>query len=258
MGGGEHWEGVDADACCRGLITLVDRSECGFGVGHGGGVADFASAFIHFSQTTLAMSVWSARDIEPGEEITITCKLAWLEEEREKADWLRVDLDSAAGMTSKERQETLEKVWGFKWYVLATPFGDGNPMLIPASTCSLCTGSHEQLKASDANREEIRSLQDKVVELAQAGKYHKAVQAAEQMFRLIDEEGMTEHMGGMYEIPARLYYHIGNYEKALEYTLKVRHEIDGYGLPGKLGEGKIKMLDGVVEQIKQKMREKKK
>ncbi|KAG7285044.1 hypothetical protein NEMBOFW57_009664 [Staphylotrichum longicolle] len=152
------------------------------------------NAFIHFSQTTLAMSVWSARDIEPGEEITIT-----------------------------------------------------------SSTCSLCTGSHDQLNASDANHEEIRSLQDKVVELAQAGKYHKAVKAAERMFSLIEEEGMTEHMGGMYEIPARLYYHIGNYDKALEYTLKVRDEIDGFGLPGKLGEEKMKMLDGVVEQIRQKM-----
>jgi len=137
-------------------------------------------------------------------------------------------------------------------------FGSGNPVvLIPSSTCSLCTAPQNQIQASDANREEIRLLQDKVVELAQAGKYRKAVEAAERMFSLIEEEGMTEHMGGMYEIPARLYYHIGNFEKALEYTLKVRNEIDGYGLPGKLGEEKIKMLKGVIKQIKQMMREKK-
>jgi len=137
-------------------------------------------------------------------------------------------------------------------------FGSGNPVvLIPSSTCSLCTASQKQGKESDANRDEIRSLQDKVVELAQAGKYHKAVEAAERMFGLIEEEGITEHMGGMYEIPARLYYHIGNFEKALEYTLKVRNEIDGYGLPGKLGEEKIKMLEGVIKQIKQKMGKKK-
>jgi hypothetical protein len=28
-----------------------------------------------------------------------------------------MSVDSAAGLTSKERQATLEKVWGFKWYV---------------------------------------------------------------------------------------------------------------------------------------------
>lgn len=32
------------------------------------------SAFINFSQKTLAIYVWAARDIEPGEEITITCR----------------------------------------------------------------------------------------------------------------------------------------------------------------------------------------
>jgi tetratricopeptide (TPR) repeat protein len=99
-------------------------------------------------------------------------------------------------------------------------------------------------------------LQDKVVELAQKGKFNEAIEAAERLFSLVNEEGLTEQMGGMYEIPARLYYHVGNLEKAIEYTLKVKHEIDGYGAPGKLGEEKIEMLKGVISRIEREIKKK--
>ncbi len=97
-------------------------------------------------------------------------------------------------------------------------------------------------------------LQDKVVELAQGGRLHKAIEAAERMFSLIEEEGMTEQMGGMYEIPARLYYKLGNFEKALEYTSKARLEIDGYGPAGEKGEKKIQMLEEAMRQMREKIR----
>jgi tetratricopeptide (TPR) repeat protein len=99
-------------------------------------------------------------------------------------------------------------------------------------------------------------LQDKVIELAQKGKFNEAIEAAERLFSLVDKEGLTEHLGGMYEVPARLYYHVGHLEKALEYTLKVRDEIDGYGAPGKLGEEKIEMLKGVISRIEQEIKNK--
>ncbi|KAK4038072.1 RmlC-like cupin domain-containing protein [Parachaetomium inaequale] len=168
---------------------------------------------------TLAMTIWSARDIEPGEEITISY--------------------SAAGLTSKERQESLEQIWGFD------------------CRCSLCTAPPETLKVSNAHREEIRVLQGQVVELAQKGAFHEAVEAAERLFNLVEQEGLTEQMGGMYEVPARLYYHIGDLDKALEYTLKARHEIDGYGVPDKTGEESIKVLNGVIEHLEQEIKEKK-
>lgn len=69
-------------------------------------------------------------------------------------------------------------------------------------------------------------------------------------------EGLTEQMGGMYEIPARLYYHIGNLEKALEYTLKTRREIDAYGVPDENGEEKVKMLKGVIERLEKEINDK--
>jgi hypothetical protein len=94
--------------------------------------------------------------------------------------------------------------------------------------------------------------------LAQKGEFNEAIRAAETLFSLVEEEGLTEQMGDMYEVPARLYYHVGNLEKALEYTLKVKHEIDGYGVPGKLGMEKLKMLKGVIERIERELKDKKK
>ncbi len=99
-------------------------------------------------------------------------------------------------------------------------------------------------------------LQTEVVRLAQKGEFNKAVKATESLFSLVEQEGLTEQMGGMYEVPAQLYYHVGNLEKALEYTLKVKHEVDGYGMPGKLGREKIKMLEGDINRIERKLREK--
>jgi hypothetical protein len=99
-------------------------------------------------------------------------------------------------------------------------------------------------------------LQDKVIELAQKGDFHEAVEASERLFTLVEQEGLTEQMGGMYEVPARLYYHIGNLERALEYTLKTRHEIVGYGVPNGKGEEKVKMLEGVIKRLKQEISDK--
>ncbi|KAL2174049.1 uncharacterized protein P884DRAFT_302838 [Thermothelomyces heterothallicus CBS 202.75] len=176
------------------------------------------NAFINFSQRTLAMTVWAARHIEPGEEITITY--------------------TSAGLTSEERRESLKHIWGFK------------------CQCSLCTASPDVIQASDARRGEIRSLQTKVLQLAQKGEFHKAVEAAECLFALVEEEGLTELMGGMYEVPARLYYHVGNLDKALEYTLKVKHELDAFGASDEAGQAKIDMLKGVIQRLEREIKEK--
>lgn len=163
-------------------------------------------------------------------------------------------------MTFQERQETLEKVWGFKWYARVESnknIFDQRDADNAASQCDLCASSPEALNASDTRRTRIRALQEEVITLAQKGEFHRAVESAELLFDLVEEEGLAEQMGYMYEVPARLYYHVGNLEKALEYTLKVRHEIDGYGVPGKLGSEKIKMLEKVIERIERELEEKK-
>jgi hypothetical protein len=133
------------------------------------------------------------------------------------------------------------------------PSVDANEVHTCHSQCSLCTGPPEVLNASDARREEIRFLEDKVIEIAQTGEYTKAVETAERMFGLIEEEDLTMHMRDKYEVSARLYYHAGNLEKALEYTLKVRHETNAYGVPGKLGEQKLEKLEGIIAKIEKEI-----
>jgi dTDP-D-glucose 4,6-dehydratase len=76
------------------------------------------------------------------------------------------------------------------------------------------------------------------------------------LFNLVEQEGLTEQMGGMYGVPARLYYHIGDLDKALEYMLKAKHEIDGYGVPDKTGQESMEILKAFIEQLEQEIKEK--
>ncbi|KAK3386186.1 hypothetical protein B0H63DRAFT_434062 [Podospora didyma] len=177
------------------------------------------SAFIHFSETTLSITVWSARDIEPGEEITITY--------------------SEAGITHAERQETLRDVWGFN------------------CSCSLCTADNATRTLSDTRRLAIRSLRDEVLALAQKGEFETAISRAEVLFATIEAENLTAHMAGsLYEIPARLYYHVGELEKALEYATKALREADSLGVPGPKDEVRIATLREVMGRIEREMEEK--
>ncbi|KAK0664542.1 hypothetical protein QBC41DRAFT_17815 [Cercophora samala] len=196
------------------------------------------NAFIYFSETTLAMTVWASRDIEPGEEISITY--------------------SAAGLLSTERTQTLQNIWGFKWSVpLCFPSNSTTNLLTSHSQCALCTASPEVLKKSDDNRAQIRSYQASIPKLANEEKFHEALQQAEHMFKLVEEEGLTDQMSDMYEYPARLYYQVGNLDKALEYTLKVKREIDGFGVPGKFGQEKLEAMEGIIKRLEMEIKIKK-
>ncbi|KAK4204593.1 hypothetical protein QBC40DRAFT_336781 [Triangularia verruculosa] len=177
------------------------------------------NAFIYFSETTLAMTVWASRDIEPGEEISITY--------------------TTAGLPSKERKQALENVWGFK------------------CQCSLCTASPEVIKKSDDNRAKIKAYQASIPKLAEEGNFDGALKQAEHMFELVEEEGLADQMSDMYEYPARLYYQVGNLDKALEYTLKVKREIDGFGVPGKFGQEKLQAMDGIIRRLEKEIAMKK-
>ncbi|KAK3314330.1 hypothetical protein B0H66DRAFT_483703 [Apodospora peruviana] len=180
-----------------------------------------SNALMHFSEKTLAMTIVAARDIEPGEEITISY------------------IDT--GLPYSERQETLHTIWGFN------------------CTCSLCSAPPEARKASDARRTEIQILKEKVIRLAQRGEFHKAIDNAENLFAVIDEEGLTASMTDMYEIPARLYYQVGNLEKASDYTKRsLRALEEGFEVvPGSKEEKKIDVLRKVLARIEAEMEEEK-
>ncbi|KAK3688982.1 hypothetical protein B0T22DRAFT_536027 [Podospora appendiculata] len=166
------------------------------------------NAFVHFSEVTLAMTIWSARDIEPGEEITISYS------------------DPTA--TYEERQDALLNIWGFK------------------CTCDMCTAPPAHRGASDTRRRALRQLQKDVIDQAQRGEFREAIQTVEEIFRVVEVEKLTVHMGDMYEIPARLYYHIGDVDRAVEYTKKSLAEARDFGVPGPKGRERIEMLEKII------------
>jgi ribosomal protein L17 len=132
------------------------------------------------------------------------------------------------------------------------------PSANTSSECSLCTAPPEEIEQSDANRQEVRSLQDKVIELAQKGEFHKALESVDRLFLLADQEGMREAVPvDIVEIAARLYYLVGDLEKAIEWTRKLQHEISGYGVPNELGQQKLKLLESVMKRLERELAQKK-
>ena len=85
---------------------------------------------------------------------------------------------------------------GFQVVSLKPPCYDGNnPDLQDIhSQCSLCSASKSVIGESDKRRGNIRKFQAQVPELAQKGQFHDALKAAEEMFELIETEGLTDVM----------------------------------------------------------------
>lgn len=197
------------------------------------------SAHLHFSETTLAMTIWSARDIEPGEEITISCR-ASATPIFHHIKVANAPADYSVELTRAERQEALKDIWGFN------------------CACSLCAADEKTRKASDARRVEFRALRNKVLELAQENDFDAAIKKTEKLFRIVEEEELAPHIGDLYEIPARLYYQIGDLEKAREYLKLSMHELDGWGVPGGNDIEKLRVQKGVLRQLEGEIEQRKK
>ncbi|KAI4870145.1 SET domain-containing protein [Hypoxylon rubiginosum] len=125
------------------------------------------NAFIRFTPTSLAVSVVVSRDIEPGEEITITY----------------VPL----GKTREERQDALLK-WGF------------------SCTCDLCTASKAEVAASDYRRTKIKTMRQEVIKAVEAWDGTKAVKLTLEVLELMRDEDLEPLYSSQYEIIARLYW----------------------------------------------------
>lgn len=125
------------------------------------------NAFIRFTPTSLAVSVVVQRDIEPGEEITITY----------------VPL----GKTRDERQELLLK-WGFQ------------------CSCDLCTASKAEVAASDYRREKIRNMRQEVMKAVEVWDGTKAAKLTLETLELMRDEDLAPLYASQYEILARLYW----------------------------------------------------
>ncbi|KAJ8127172.1 hypothetical protein O1611_g6465 [Lasiodiplodia mahajangana] len=139
------------------------------------------NAFVRFSPTSFDVKVVAFRDIEIGEEITIS--YIPLNHPREK------------------RQRDLRR-WGFE------------------CKCSLCAASKTEIAASDYRREKIASLQENVMKAIGELDGTTAVRAAYEILTLVKAEDIPTMVASQYEVLARLFWKAGDTETATKYAQK--------------------------------------
>ncbi|KAH6693539.1 hypothetical protein F5X68DRAFT_247852 [Plectosphaerella plurivora] len=139
------------------------------------------SAFMRFSESSSAATVIAFRDIEPGEEITISY--------------------ARLGMSHQERQ-TLLTDWGFK------------------CTCDMCTAHPSVVAASDNRRAKITQLKTDILDYLDRGKVHGAVKMIREVIDVMEKENLRPLMTEQYETLARIQWALGAKEKGVKYARK--------------------------------------
>lgn len=114
-------------------------------------------------------------------------------------------------MTRPERQDMLRKRWGF------------------TCTCSLCSAPDAVIAASDARREAMSVIREKVLAHVGKNEYAQAVSQHLKMIEMIKEEGMMAPLGEHYEIVARLYMAVGDRERTAEWARLAVEDLEVYG-----------------------------
>ncbi|KAB5583569.1 hypothetical protein GE09DRAFT_1212148 [Coniochaeta sp. 2T2.1] len=173
-------------------ITLADRPWMGLFPGisrinH----ACKPNAHTRFSQGGLSMSAVALRDIEPGEEATISY--------------------AEFGTTYGQRQHALLHTWGFR------------------CTCELCTSSSEVLVASDKRRGRIGEIREEIVGLVREARFGRAIEMSQEMIELVLREELVAHLGEHYEVLTRLYYAVRDREGTERYARLTIGELERYG-----------------------------
>ncbi|KAI8953046.1 hypothetical protein F4801DRAFT_598426 [Xylaria longipes] len=137
------------------------------------------NAFVRFSPTSFDVKVVAFRDIEIGEEITIS--YIPMNHPREK------------------RQRDLRR-WGFE------------------CKCSLCTASKTEIAASDYRREKIASLQKDVLKAIGELDGTTALRSSYEVLTLVKAEDIPTMVASQYEVLARLFWKVGDTETATKYA----------------------------------------
>ncbi|KAF2119611.1 hypothetical protein BDV96DRAFT_642628 [Lophiotrema nucula] len=154
------------------------------------------NAFVMFSPSGLSIGIKAYRDIEVGEEITISYLML--------------------GMTSHQRHANLER-WGFK------------------CTCDLCSSPPDILAASDARRKRISAAEAKLVSHWQAKKFGAAIRLAEEVVELMKVEELTPMLTDEYVMLAKLHLMAGDRHTAEEHADTAIEILKNLGFLGKDG-----------------------
>ncbi|KAK0642856.1 hypothetical protein B0T16DRAFT_331319 [Cercophora newfieldiana] len=156
------------------------------------------SAITRFDEKTLSMTVRAMKDIEPGEEITLSCKSP-------------LNIDTDFGLSYHERQTTLKSKWGFD------------------CTCSLCSATPSEIAASDARRDKIAKLGKVVIKHVENQDLKAAIKMHREMIDIIEDEALAPHMGDYYEIMTRFLAATNDMKNAKKYARLALEEFKAAG-----------------------------
>lgn len=135
-------------------------------------------------------------------------------------------------MTRPERQDLLRRRWGF------------------TCTCTLCTAPPPTIAASDARREGMRELREKVVAHVNRQEFSQAAGWHTEMLGLIQQEGMMAPLGEHYEIIARLHMAMGDWRETVRWARLAIEDLEVYG--GREVYGQIGELEEFVRRAEKK------
>ena len=196
------------------------------------------SAMIRFHAQTLGISVRATKDIEPGEEIQISCmfnhtppisppvlrtSISFSSTFHQPQNTLYLSLpiilsraknpDIPLGMRQALRAQALRN-WGFD------------------CKCSLCTAPLAIREASDARRLRLVDIQHTFSAMKSNQvrvTYNEARSLSEEIVQIAKTERLTTIMVQIYQGLTRLWYEIGDYQEAARYARRAVEFYETYG-----------------------------
>ncbi len=161
------------------------------------------------------------RDIMPGEEVTHSCMFFFFVSTHPSNVFaftlvlITTTIDVTLGRTSKERKHILDG-WGFN------------------CSCWLCTASPAEINASDSRRERVYDIHASLAESYEGDSEYvldeESIDAlSEELFALIEEEQLWPQLVVFYEVIARAYMEIAEWDSARKYVALAEQRWNKYG-----------------------------
>jgi hypothetical protein len=92
-------------------------------------------------------------------------------------------------------------------------------------------------------------LREEALNRAMEKDWSAAITAAETLLKHAEEEGITAHMADFYEVPAKLYFNVGDLGEAERYIRLALEDTERYGVHGDAGQEKVNSYRGLLAEI---------
>ncbi|EJT71440.1 hypothetical protein GGTG_10698 [Gaeumannomyces tritici R3-111a-1] len=161
------------------------------------------SAFPRFSRRSVVTAIVAARDIKPGEEITITYSTT--------TNHINALPDSSLGLPYDERQERLKTVWGFE------------------CTCDQCAVLEPERAASDRRLADVQRKRREIVSAIGTRDAARAVRLCHEVLDALATEDLPALFAEEYEVLARVHHLVGRDADAVRYARMALKVLGLYG-----------------------------